>query len=188
MEQAHQDDVPPHDVLPLLAGARPLPAAAARRALNPGTAFLRGVAERDLPPVGGPARHGCETGAGGGGQAGVRRADLSGEGGGCCLFEGISTPPVPAFPAFLRFLLSSGFQRGLRTQTREPGVCGWRTTHAAAGRISAARRRQRARPGAAPRSWRRQASWELGGGGCARREPGRKTCIATANHDRSGGS
>lgn len=65
VEQAHQDDVPPNDVLPLLACARPLLTAAALRVLDPRAAFLRGAAEGDLAPIGGPARHGCrEVGAG----------------------------------------------------------------------------------------------------------------------------
>lgn len=193
VEQAHQDDVPPNDVLPLLACARPLLAAAARRALNPRTAFLRGVAEGDLPPVGGPVRHGCErwapAAAAAAGKLSSARADLSGRGRGLLPFRGISTPPVPAFPALLQFLLSSGFQRGLRMQTWEPGICCWRFTHSATGaELCCEEEGASARAGAARWSWGRKGSWERGGGGSARREPGRKTCIATANHDRKWGS
>lgn len=66
VEQAHQDDVPPDDVLPLPACARPLRAAAVRRALDPRTDPLCGVAEGDFAPGRGPAWHGWgEVGAGG---------------------------------------------------------------------------------------------------------------------------
>lgn len=68
VEQAHQDDVPPDDVLPLAARSRPLLGAAALRAFDPRTDFLLGVAEGDLSPAGGRARHGWgERPAGGGG-------------------------------------------------------------------------------------------------------------------------
>lgn len=98
VEQGHQDDVPPDDVLPLPARARPLLAAAALRALDPRTDFLRGAAEGDLRPVDGPAWHGWgKVGAGGAtaSRQSCAGAELSGGGGGFCLLEGIFAPPVP---------------------------------------------------------------------------------------------
>ena len=82
VEQAHQEDVPPGDVLPPPARAGLLPAAAASlRALDPEahTDFLLGGAEGDLPLVGGRAWHGWgEAGARGSGskQASSRRGAL----------------------------------------------------------------------------------------------------------------
>lgn len=138
VEQTHQDDVSPDDVLPLPVRAGSLLAAAVLRAFDPRTDLLLGVAEGDLPPVGGRAWHGWErwapaaaaAAAAGRSSAG---AELSrGGGGSCLLWGGGLCTPVPAFPALLWFLLSSGFQRGLRMQIAASGICCWRITQAAA--------------------------------------------------------
>lgn len=160
VEQAHQDDVPPDDVLPLPACARPLQAAAARRALDPRTDSLCGGAEGDFAPVRGPAWHGWgEVGAGG---SDSEQAELCWRGAlrwgrGLLPFRGDLSTSRPAFPALLWFLLySAGVQRGLRMHIWEPGICCWRVAHAAAALNSAARKRGRAREeGGARRSWGR---------------------------------
>lgn len=97
VEQAHEDDVPPDDVLPLSARARPPPAAAAPRAFAPRAGLPRGAAGGHLAPVGGRARHGWSEGAPAAAAAGGRCAgpELSGGGGGFCLWGGLSAPPRP---------------------------------------------------------------------------------------------
>lgn len=105
VEQAHQDDIPPDDVLPLPARAWPLRAAAALRAFEPGTDFFLGVAERDLPRVGGRAWHGWArwAPAAAAGRQALCPSGARGWGRGLLPFRGeFSARPVPSFQPFSR--------------------------------------------------------------------------------------
>lgn len=194
VEQAHQDDVPPNDDQPLPALAQSRGVTAALRDLDPRTDLLLGVAEGDLPPVGGRARHGC-GGVGargsGSGSGSARPAPRSPVGAGASAFWGwggvVSALPSPP-SRLLGFLRSSsGVQRGPRMPVCAPGICCWRIAAAAAGaelrceeeEASAGGGRGR---GAGGRRVAREREGALGG------SRGRKTCIATANQDGSWGS